>query len=454
MTEDPQQDTTPPPLEEIRDALDEADAGRAAELLEERHPSEVAQLLESMPSAERDPVWGLLAPERQGEVLAYTEDAVRSERLVQMAPAELAAATRELDADDVADLLQDLPEAHMEQVLLAMDVQNRGRLEQVLAWPEESAGGLMDVDVLTVRADVTLEAVMRYLRRRGSIPEQTDRLIVVDRDNRYQGTLSLTEVLLRAPETRVEEVMETSLEGIPAETHASEVAKLFEQRDLFSAPVVDAEGLLLGRITVDDVLDVIRDEGEHTVMSMAGLSEDEDMFAPVWRIASRRTLWLGVNLATAFLAAWVIGLFEATIQEVVALAVLMPVVASMGGIAGTQTLTVVIRGMALGYLGASNTRILLLKELAVGGVNGLVWAAVVAGAAGLWFGSAALAAVIAGAMMLNLVVASLAGALIPLVLRRLAIDPALAGGVVLTTFTDVVGFMSFLGLGTLVLLGR
>lgn len=452
MSHSQEQDPTQP-LEEIRAALDEGDDARAAALMEDCHPAEVAQLLESMPSAERDPVWGLLPPAHQGEVLAYTDDAVRAERLRQMDPAELAAATRNLDTDDAADLLQDLPEERVDQVLDAMDVQNRARLERLLVWPEDSAGGLMDVDVLTVRGDVCLEAVSRYLRRRGRIPEHTDRLIVVDRDNRFQGTLSLTDLILGAPEALVEEVMDRELEGIPADMTASEVAKLFEQRDLVSAPVVAADGELLGRITVDDVLDVIRDEGDHTVMSMAGLSEEDDMFAPVWRIARRRTLWLAVNLATAFLAAWVIGLFEATIQEVVALAVLMPVVASMGGIAGSQTLTVVIRGMALGYLGASNTRILFLKELAVGSLNGLVWAAVVAAAAGLWFANAALAGVIAAAMVLNLVVAALAGAAIPLVLRRLEIDPALAGGVILTTFTDVVGFMSFLGLGTLVLIG-
>ena len=440
-------------LEQVTQALDGQDSPTAATLLNEQHPSDVAQLLESLPSSRRDEVWELLEPEQRDNVFAHTEDTVRSERLLQMAPDEVAAATEGLEVDDVADILQDLPESMVDQVLASMDEQNRRRVEQVLSYAEDSAGGLMNVDVLTVRADVSLDTVARYLRRKGQVPEHSDSLMVVDRDNVYQGRLALAAILLNAPDTRVAEVMDATMEGIPVDTHQREVAKLFEHRDIVSAAVVDDAGVLLGRITVDDVVDVIRDEGEHQLMGMAGLNEEEDMFAPVLSTSRRRAVWLGVNLATAFLAAWVIGLFEATIQEVVALAVLMPIVASMGGIAGSQTLTVVIRGMALGQLGASNFRFLLTKEVAVGMLNGLLWALVVAAAAGWWFGNGALAAIIGVAMVVNLLVAALAGAAIPLLMDRLDIDPALAGGVVLTTVTDVVGFMTFLGLGTLFLLG-
>ncbi|MDZ7751955.1 MAG: magnesium transporter [Gammaproteobacteria bacterium] len=440
-------------LHELSAALGSEDQEQAAQLLAEQHPSDVAELLESIPSSQRGEVWELLEPEHRDSVFTYTEDTVRSERLRQMAPDELASVAEGLEVDDVADILQDLPESMVEEVLASMDEQNRRRLEQVLSYDEDSAGGLMNVDVLTVRADVSLEVVARYLRRKGEVPEHTDSLMVVDRDNVYLGRLPLSAIIINDPATPVAQVMNTEAEGIPVETSERDVAKLFEHRDFVSAAVVDDDGVLLGRITVDDVLDVIRDEGEHQLMGMAGLSEEEDMFAPVMSTTRRRALWLGVNLATAFLAAWVIGLFEATIQEVVALAVLMPIVASMGGIAGSQTLTVVIRGMALGQLGSRNTRYLFTKEVAVGALNGLVWAVVVGLVAGWWFGNLGLAIIIAVAMVVNLVVAALFGAAIPLLLKRFDIDPALAGGVVLTTVTDVVGFMTFLGLGTVFLLG-
>jgi magnesium transporter len=412
----------------------------------------VAAVLEAIPPPERETVWSLLPADRRDSVLAYASEAVRTERLRQMEPRELAAVAQELELDDVADILQDLPATVVDEVLDTMDDQQRLRLEQVLGYPEDTAGGLMNVDVLTVRADVTLETVLRYLRRKGRLPDQTDSLIVVDRENRYQGTLPLTNLLVMPPEQTVEAAMVREEEPVPVGAQAREVAKLFELRDLLSAPVVNARGELLGRITVDDIVDVIREEGEHSVMSRVGLSEEHDMFAPVWTTTRRRSLWLGINLATALLAAWVIGLFEATIQQVVALAVLMPVVASMGGIAGTQTLTVVIRGMALGHLGRHNTWPLVTKEVAVGLINGALWALLVGTIAGLWFDDHLLAGVIAAAMIINQLAAALSGAVIPMVLQRFSIDPALAGGVVLTTVTDVVGFMTFLGLGTLVLL--
>jgi magnesium transporter len=294
--------------------------------------------------------------------------------------------------------------------------------------------------------------VLRYLRMRGEIPDRTDALFVVNRHDGYLGTLNITRLLTEDPEQTVGEVMSAETEGIAPETPVSQVASLFQDRDLLSAPVVSPEGRLLGRITVDDVVDVIRDEADHSVMSMAGLDEDADMFAGVVPSARRRGLWLGVNLATAFLAAWVVGLFETTIQNIVALAVLMPIVASMGGVAATQTLTLIVRGLALGQVERTNARWLMTKEFAVALLNGLAWASVVAVVAMLWFRSWKISAVIFAAMVVNLVAAALAGVAVPLVLKRFGVDPAMAGGVIVTTVTDVVGFASLLGLGTLVLM--
>ncbi|MDX1527312.1 MAG: magnesium transporter [Gammaproteobacteria bacterium] len=439
-------------IQELTDAVERNDIDSVKSVIERLHPAEVASLLESLPQRERDLVWEQLDAEQHTDVLAEAEDAVRASRMAQMNAEELAAVAQDVDLDDAVDILQDLPEDLVDEILLAMDAQDRARLQSVLRYPEDTAGGLMNTDVITVRADVTLETVLRYLRRRSEIPEKTNRLMVVDRDNRYLGALRLAALLISDPQVEVQALMETDLPSIPASASEGEVAKLFEQRDLISAPVVDEQGRLLGRITVDDVMDVIRDEGEHSLMSMAGLHEEEDMFAPVLSTARGRALWLGINLATALFASWVIGWFEATLQQVVALAILMPVVASMGGIAGTQALTVVIRGMALGQVGWSNLSRLMYKELMVGILNSLGWAVVVGGIATMWFGNGVLGVIVGAALVINLVAAAITGAGLPLVLRRLSIDPALAGGVILTTVTDVVGFIAFLGLGTLVLL--
>ncbi len=439
-------------VHDLTEAVERNDLRGVKEVVDSLHPAEVASLLESLPQKERDLVWEQLDAEQHTDVLAEAEDAVRASRMAQMNAEELAAVAQDVDLDDAVDILQDLPEDLVDEVLLAMDAQDRARLESVLRYPEDTAGGLMNTDVITVRADVTLETVIRYLRRRSEIPEKTNRLMVVDRDNRYLGALRLAALLINDPQVEVQTLMETDFPSIPASAPESEVAKLFEQRDLISAPVVDEQGRLLGRITVDDVMDVIRDEGEHSFMGMAGLHEEEDMFAPVMRTARGRALWLGINLATALFASWVIGWFEATLQQVVALAILMPVVASMGGIAGTQALTVVIRGMALGQVGWSNLRWLMFKELMVGVLNSLGWALVVGGIAMMWFGNGVLGIIVGAALIINLVAAAITGAGLPLVLRRLSIDPALAGGVILTTVTDVVGFISFLGLGTIFLL--
>lgn len=436
-------------LQAFSDLLDSGTLAQVERELHELHPADIAHLLESLPHAQRDAVWELVAPEQGGDVLLEVNDEVRERLIRDMDSSELLAATEGLETDDLVDILSDLPDAITEQVLESMDVQHRVRLEAVMLYPEDTAGGLMNTDTITVRADINLDVVQRYLRRIGTIPAMTDRLIVTDRDGFYQGQIVLTDLLTKTPDTMVADVMTLDQEGIDANMPEREVAQMFEKRDLVSAPVINEEGLLLGRITIDDVVDVIRDEAEHNLMIRAGLSEEDDMFAPVITSSRRRTLWLGINLLTALLASWVIGHFDATIEKLVALAILMPIVASMGGIAGNQTLTLMIRGIALGQVSKSNARKLLNKELLVGALNGTIWAIIVAAVVVFWFNDYLLGSIIAAAMLINLVVAALAGATIPLLLKRMNIDPALAGGVVLTTVTDVIGFLAFLGLAAL-----
>lgn len=436
----------------IGDAVDREQPSELRVMLAKLHPAEIAQVLESLPAEQRDAIWEQLDDALHADVLAEAEDVVRASRMEKMQPHELAALAQDIDLDDAVDILQDLPDDVVEHVLRTMDAQNRARLELGLAYDEESAGGLMNTDVLTIRPNVSLEVVARYLRRIGDIPEKTNRLMVIDRDNRLVGVLRLALLITKDGRDLVSQHMESDFPGIPVSATQHEVAQVFEQRDFISAPVVDAHGRLLGRITVDDVMDVVRTEGERSLMAAAGLDEEEDAFDRALSSARRRTPWLAINLGTALLAAWVIGLFEAALQQVVALAILMPVIASMGGIAGSQTLIVVIRGMALGRVGASNARWLLGKELAVGVFNGALWALVVAGVAMFWFDNLVLGLVAGAAILINLIAAAFAGASLPLLLKRLRVDPALAGGVVLTTVTDVVGFAAFLGLGTWFLL--
>jgi magnesium transporter len=437
-------------LEALRSALEQGSMRHGQRMINSLHPAEIASLLESLPRAKREIVWELVDPELEGDVLVELNEEVRAELISGMDAEELIAATEGMELDDLADLIGDLPETLNERVLQSMDAQDRERLSAVLKFEEDSAGGLMNLDTVTLRADVTLEVVLRYLRMRGELPDRTDRLFVVNRHDQYLGALDVTRLLTEDPEKTVGEVMDAEVEGIDPLTPAREVAKLFEDRDLVSAPVVSG-GRLLGRITIDDVVDVIREEADHSVMSMAGLGEDEDMFAGVLTSARRRAVWLSVNLATAFLAANVVGLFEATIEKVVALAVLMPIVASMGGIAGSQTLVLIIRGLALGQIQHGGARWLLAREIAVGLLNGVVLASLVGVAAGVWFRTWTIGVIIFAALVINLLAAALAGVGVPLTLRRLGVDPALAGGVVLTTVTDVVGFASLLGLGALFL---
>jgi magnesium transporter len=442
-------DTTQKQLDKLSLALDSGTLVDVRRMLNGLSSPDVAHLIESSPPRVRHVLWKMVEFEREGEILNELSDELQSHFLSDMDAAEVAQITERLADDDVADILQQLPDRVTREVLDAMDQQDRARLERVMHFPDDCAGGLMNTDTITIRARLTLEVVLRYLRRHEEIPAMTDNLIVVNRNDQYIGLLPLRTLLVSDPSASVREMMLTDIEPIPAYLPDDEVARLFERNDWVSAPVVDDSGKLLGRITIDDVVDVIREDADHSLMSMAGLDEDEDTFAPLLKAAPRRAIWLGVNLITAFIAASVINMFQDTIEKVVALAVLMPIVASMGGVAGTQTLTVLVRGIALGQVTRSNQVYLITRELLLGVLNGLLWAGVVAVAASLWFDDWSIGFIIAAAMVINLVTAGLSGALVPLAMKRLQIDPALAGGVVLTTVTDVVGFVSFLGLATL-----
>ena len=435
----------------LRQALDDGTLRSAERMVAALHPTEIALLLESVPPRQRELVWEMVERDLEGDVLVELHEKVRQELIDSMEPGELVAATEGLEVDDLADLVGDLPEAVTRQVLHSMDQRDRERLRAVLSWPEDSAGGLMNTDTVSVRADVSLEVVLRYLRMRGDLPPRTDSLFVVDRDDRYLGTIALTRLITGDAEATVGQSLDAEAARIDPSTAAHDVAQLFQDRDFVSAAVVDAEGRLIGRITIDDVVDVIREEAEHSVLSMAGLQDDEDLFAGIVPSTRRRVLWLGINLITAFLAAAVVKTFEGTIEKVAALAALMPIVASMGGIAGTQTVTLIIRGLALGQVQWSNARWLLFKEIAVGGLNGLLWALVVGLVTAYWFGTWHIAAIIAAAMLINLLAAAAVGVLVPLALRRFEIDPALSAGVIITTFTDCIGFATLLGLGAIFL---
>jgi magnesium transporter len=442
----------PDKLKLIVNALVEDRIEDVRTILAELHPADIGNYLESLPPTHRHALWALVSSDITGEVLLEVAEGVRDDLISTMDDAHLVAAARTMDIDDIADLLPDLSDEVIASILFAMDQQDRQRLGAVMSYPEDTAGGLMNVDTVTVRENLSLEVVARYLRRRGELPEHTNRLFVVDRSDRLIGELSLSALLTADSQLRVSQVMKRDITKFQALTPDKEVAAAFERYNLITAPVVDERDRLLGRITVDDVVDVIREEADRTVMARAGLSEEEDMFAPVARSTKNRALWLGVNLLTAFLASWVIGLFEETIVQVVALAVLMPIVASMGGNAGTQTLTIVIRGIAMGQITGVNAMRVLTKELAVGLLNGLIWAVVVGAAAYYAYQSPMLGFVMGAAMVINLLAGALAGVLLPLLIRKVGVDPALAGTVVLTTVTDVVGFFSFLGLASLFLI--
>lgn len=445
-------DKTEQQIQALTEALESGTLQHAEGMLNALHPTEVAHLIESLPPRERFVIWSLVSKEIEAEVLISLGDEIRQNLIKDMSPEQLVQVAEDLEVDDSADFVQSLPDTVIDQVLHSLDSQHRKMLESVLSFPEDSAGGMMNTDTITVRPEVTLDVVLRYLRLLGAIPKQTDHLIVVDRENRYLGILSLAQLLIHEPDNTVEDIMDDQATAIPSDMEDNEVAKIFEGRDLISAPVVDGNNKLLGRITVDDVVDVIRDEADHSVLSMAGLNDEEDLFAPVLPSSQRRAIWLGINLLTAFLASWVVSNFETTLEKVVTVAILMNVVASMGGIAGSQTITLVIRSMALGQLSRSNSRWVFNKEVMVGFFNGIIWAVVVALIATFWFEDYMVGLVIAAALIINLVFAAGSGVAIPILLKKLHIDPAIAGSVILTTITDIVGLLAFLGLATIFLL--
>ncbi|KAF3977331.1 MAG: magnesium transporter [Methylococcales symbiont of Iophon sp. n. MRB-2018] len=439
-------------LTQIKGLLESGTQVEIRNLIHSSYPVDTAHVLESLDEAQRKMIWNVIPPNVMGEILIRVDTEVGQSLLKITDRKDLIKATENLESDAMADLLHVLPEPLLSEVMEAMGIHERNRLESTLAYDEHTAGGLMSLDVLTIRSDVTLDVVVRYLRKRMMIPSSTDNLIVVDRADRVQGVLSLANLLIHDPKAKVSDTMDAKVKGIPYKMSAADVAIMFEQRQMLSSPVVRENGRLMGRITIDDVVGIIREKADYSIMSMAGLDEEQDMFAPVMTSAKRRAVWLGVNLVTAFLASWVIGLFAATLEQIVALAVMMPIVASMGGIAGSQTLTLVVRGLALRQVSSANARQLLIKEFSVGIVNGITWATVVAVIASIAFQSTDLGITLGVALVINLACASIAGAGIPLILDKLGIDPALAGGVLLTTVTDCIGFLAFLGLATIFLL--
>lgn len=436
----------------LSDALDTGRLGPVKRMINTLSAAEIGNLLESLPPPKRSIVWGLVDAEDDGEVLVHVGDEVRESLIAEMDNDELVAAVEDLDIDDLADLYEDLPDAVMNEVMKAMDRENRERLEQVLSYQEDSAGRLMNPDVVTVRADTTVDVVLRYLRLRGELPENTDHLYVVNKRHQLMGWVALQDLVTVDGGTAINQLIDDELESIHVDESSDEVARRFSDNDWVSAPVVDDANVLLGRITVDDVIDIIREQAEHQALSAAGLDDEEDLFSPVHRAFRRRLIWLGVNLITAFLAASVVDKFEGAIAQLTALAVLMPIIAGMGGNAGTQVLTLMVRGLALGQIGASNVPTLVWKEVRVALINGVILGIVLGLVVLLWFRSPALAAVIATALTLNFCFAALGGVFVPVTLKRFGFDPALAGGVILTTITDTLGFLTFLGLASLILL--
>ena len=365
-------------LQNLMTALEASDHDEAKHQIKELHPGEIALLFEAIQPKDRSILWPGIEISIQGEILKEVSEDVQSQLIAEMSVDSLVKATEKLDTDDLADIVPNMPESAVHSLLLTLDFKHRERLNTVLSYPENSAGGLMNTDFITVRPDVSIRAVIRYLRLLKEMPVDTDQVFIVDRDFNYLGSLLITSLLTEDPGQMVEQFISNDFsKPVRADTDESEVAILFEQRNLISAPVIDENNQLVGRITIDDVVDVIRDQAEHSVMSMVGLDEDEDVFAPIIQSSKKRSIWLGVNLITAFIAVYFIGLFEATLQQKIALAILMPVVASMGGIAGTQTLIIVTRGIATGRVTTANIKALINKEVAVSGLNGIIWSIVI-----------------------------------------------------------------------------
>jgi len=421
--------------------------------LDSLHPADVAYILEALPLEQRLDVWDLVKAERDGEILLEVSDAVRQTLIADMDSDELLAAAEQLDTDELADLAPDLPKDVLQELLESLDSRNRERLQSALSYSDDAVGGLMDFDIITIREDISLEVALRYLRRIGSLPDHTDKLFVVDRNDVLRGVLPLKRLVVNDLDSGVADVMADDAVVFHPEDKADEAAKAFERYDLVTAPVVDDNNRLVGRLTVDTVMDYIREEAESDMLSMAGLREEEDIFASVWKSVQNRWMWLAINLVTAFVASRVIGLFEGSIEKIVALAALMPIVAGIGGNSGNQTTTMIVRGLALGQIAGHNTKSLLIKETGVGLLNGLIWGSVLGVLAYLLYGSIALGVVMTAAMTLNLLLAAVMGVMIPLVMTtKFNRDPAVGSSVLITAVTDSGGFFIFLGLATIFLL--
>lgn len=439
----------------LREVIALLEAERYAELrefLNDIHPADVAYMLDALPLAQRLEVWDLVKAERDGEILLEVSDSVRESLIASMDTAELRAAAGQLDTDEIADIADDLPEHVVRDLLESLDAQNRARLQSALSYDEESVGALMDFDMVTIREDISLEVVLRYLRRFDELPDHTDALFVVDRDDHFKGILPLHRLLLNDPETEVATLMEREVVSFEPADPAQTAAQAFERYDLVSAPVVDSENKLVGRVTVNNVMDYIREESGTDILNLAGLNEEEDLFASAWKSGRNRWLWLSLNLFTAFIASRVIGAFEGAIVKLVALAALMPIVASLAGNTGNQTVALIVRAIALGQINAGNVWRLFSKEIKVGLLNGTLWGTIGGLFAYLLYGSVDLALVMASAIVLNLLVAALAGVFIPIALKRFGRDPAMGSSVLLTALTDSMGFFIFLGLASIFLI--
>ncbi len=420
--------------------------------LEELHPADIAHILESLPLDDRLTVWQLVKAERDGDILLEVSDSVRETLIADMDDHEILAAAKDMDADELADLAPELPRDVVHELMETLDAQQRERVRSALSYEEDQVGALMDFEMVTIRDDVSLEVVLRYLRRLKELPGHTDKLFVVDYDGVLKGVLPIKRLLVNDPDKDVAEVMATDPVTFSPDEDGYDAAQAFERYDLISAPVVDKNGKLIGRLTIDEMVDLIREESESEVLNMAGLREEEDIFASVWKSVGNRWAWLATNLVTAFIASRVIGLFEGSIEKLVALAALMPIVAGIGGNSGNQTITMIVRAMALDQIQTSSANRLLRKELGVALVNGLVWGGVIGLVAFYLYGNWELGAVMTGAMTLNLLLAAMMGVLIPMTLLRLGRDPAMGSSVMITAMTDSGGFFIFLGLATLFLM--
>ena len=419
------------------------------------NPSEIARLLESLTPGKRKIIWQLVDQDDEGDVLKELVDDVRQNLIDEMDATELIAATQDMELDDLADLLVDLPETVTEEVITALDRQDQIRLQSVMSYEEDTAGGLTNPNIVSVRRGITIEVLIRYLRRLNKLPEHTHYIYIVNKNNEYLGAIKLVDLFLEDKNKPVENIMDETIHSIPASEDAQQVALDFQNLDLISTPVIDENNKLLGQITVDDVVDVIQDQANSEIFNMAGLDDEDDIFAPVILSTKRRAVWLGVNLITAFVVAGAIGLFQEILQQIVILAVLMPIVASMGGVAGNQTLILVIRGIAMGKIQRSNARKLLIKESSVALLNGFAWSIVVSVLSVVLFQTSwNIGFIVGAAMLLNIFASAIAGVSIPFLLKKMGIDPALAGGVLMITLTDVLGFITFLGLATFFLLGQ